>query len=147
MKKWIAASAVLLLAGCSDSPSEPRRPNLTGQWAYSATNISGGGVSCDVVGVTLNLTQSGSTFSGSATGGVLTCRAGGESVSVNLTSAVVANGSINGNQVVFDIDTSDWRNTGTLSGNSMSGVVNVRIDMGAPIGVILLSGNFSAVRQ
>lgn len=107
MRKWIAASALLVLVGCGDSPSEPRTPNLSGRWTYSATNISGGGGSCDVAGVTLNLTQSGTTFSGSATGGVLTCRAGGESVSVNLTSAVVANGSINGNQIVFDIDTPD----------------------------------------
>jgi len=43
---------------------------------------------------------------------------------------VIANGQVSGNAVQFDIGTSDLDNAGTLSGNSMSGTLTLRIATG-----------------
>lgn len=66
----------LLLAvvvGCSDDPTEPSLPNLTGTWTYSATGLSGSSRSCTLAPFTLTITQTGSILSGATAGGTLTC--------------------------------------------------------------------------
>ena len=59
-------------------------------------------------------------------------------------SGSVVNGSVSGNTVNFDLDTQDFHHTGTLSGNSMSGTATWTFDLGAPVGEVTLSGNWSA---
>lgn len=61
-----------------------------------------------------------------------------------LPGSVVVNGLVNGNNVQFDIETSDYRNTGTVSGSSMSGTVSIRLDLGDE--VVTLAGNWAAAR-
>ncbi|MEN8376962.1 MAG: hypothetical protein ABFS34_16160, partial [Gemmatimonadota bacterium] len=141
--------AVLVLmaaaaAGCGDDPTGPSTPNVAGAWSYAATNVTAATVTCSFTNVSLSLTQSGTTFSGTYSGGLLSCSAPGASFSEPIGGGPVASGTINGTSVTFDMDSSDWRNTGTISGNSMSGTVNVRVVVeGVPI---VLTGNFSAAR-
>ncbi len=92
----------------------------------------------------LNITQAGTTFTGTYSGGSMICTALGQSVTLGPFQGTVVNGAINGTSVSFDLDTQDWRNTGTISGSSMSGQVTVRLDFGA--GPVTLSGNWSAAR-
>lgn len=125
----------------------PSIPSVAGSWTYSATNLSSSGVSCSVSGTSLVFTQSGGTFTGSYSGGTISCSGGGATVSSPVGSGIVVNGSVTtAGAVSFDFDTQDWRNSGTLSGNSISGTVTIRLDLGAPTGVVTLSGNFSAGR-
>ena len=125
----------------------PSIPSIAGSWTYNASNLSGSGVSCGVSGTSLAFTQSAGTFTGTYTGGTLSCTGPGGTVTGSVGSATVANGSVTtAGAVSFDFDTQDWRNTGTLSGNSISGTATVRLDFGSPTGVITLSGNFSAAR-
>ncbi len=135
---------------CSDDSGDimgPSMPSVAGSWTYSATNLSGSGVSCSVSGTSLVITQSSGTFTGSYNGGTLSCTGGGVTSSSPVGSGTIVSGSVtSAGATSFDFDTQDWRNTGTLSGNSISGTVVVRIDLGAPTGVITLSGNFSAAR-
>jgi hypothetical protein len=98
-------------------------------------------------GTTLTLQQAGSTFTGSYTGGTVTCTGPGGTFSDDVGAGIVANGSIAGSNVSFDFDSSDHRHTGTLSGNSISGTVTIRLDLGSPLGVVTLTGNFAAVRR
>lgn len=152
MRRWtvyvVAAATAVTLSACHGSNATgPAAPSVTGNWTYSASNVSGSGLACDISGVAMGLQQSGNTFTGSLTGGTLSCTASGQTSTQSLGSDVVANGTIVGNTVAFDIGTSDIHDAGTISGNSMSGTVTIRLDLGAPTGVITLSGNFAAVRQ
>lgn len=137
----LAAALVVACGGDATGPA----PSVTGQWSYTATNISGSGITCNISGVSLSLTQSGSTFTGSTTGGDAACSGPGGSFDDALGGDVIANGQMTGNAVQFDIGTQDVHNAGTLSGNSMSGTVTFRIATGTS--TIILTGNFSAVRQ
>src|SRR5262245_39257310 len=68
---------------------------------------------CASSSVTMNLTQSGTTFSGTTPGGTFQCSAPGIApIIADLDRDVIANGQINGNSVTFDISTSDIHNTG-----------------------------------
>jgi hypothetical protein len=129
---------------CGGDATSPA-PNVTGQWSYTATNISGSGITCNISGVSLSLSQSGSNFTGSTTGGDASCSGPGGSFDDALGGDIVANGKVIGNTVQFDIGTQDVHNVGTISGNSMSGTVTFRIATGTS--TINLTGNFSAVRQ
>jgi len=141
----LLTTLIAVVAGCGGESTAPSA-NVTGQWSYEASNVSGGGVSCDIAGTTLTLTQSGSTFSGTASGGgTVSCSGGGSTFSQTLGSDVVANGQISGNSVQFDIGTADFHNSGTLSGNSISGLVTLRLSNGTTTSV--LTGNFTSVRQ
>jgi hypothetical protein len=85
------------------------------------------------------------TFTGSTIGGTITCSGGGGTFSDNLGGDVVANGQINGNAVQFDIGTQDIHNVGSMSGNSISGIVTVLVAVSGT--TFVLNGNFSAVKQ
>ena len=137
----------LACGGDDDGLMGPSIPSVAGSWTYNMSNLSGGGLSCSTTGTSLVFNQSASTFTGTYSGGTLSCTGGGGTASVPVGTGTVVNGSVTtAGAVSFDFDTQDWRNTGTLSGNSISGTVVVRIDLGAPTGVITLSGNFSAAR-
>ena len=145
MKKLSFVVALLLAAGCGSDSTAPRA-DLAGSWTYSATNLSVSGVTCSITGVSLTLVTTGNTFTGTvAPGGVLICAGPAGADTASLGGDVVANGTVNGNAVAFDIGTQDFHNAGTLSGNSMSGNVTVHsVDNGISI---TLTGNFSAVKH
>jgi hypothetical protein len=142
----LAIAASLSSSGCGDDATQPG-PDVNGTWEYNATNIAGTGVSCGISGITMNLSQSGSTFTGTYSPGSVTCTGPGGTFTDQFDPGVVANGSLIGNNVSFDFDTSDMRHTGTLAGNSISGTVTVRGDLGDPIGEVTLTGPFAAVRR
>jgi len=140
----------LFLACADDGDGEgddvvgPSLPRVTGTWSYSMSNLSGGGISCFESGTTLNLYQHGTTFTGSFSGGVFIC--GLDAVFV--ADGRVINGSITSDSAVsFDMRTDGWHNSGTLSGDSMSGTATVPLDAGPPVGRVTLTGTFAAVRQ
>ena len=141
------AAALFTLGACGGESTGPEIPKVDGSWTLSLTNMSGSGMSCDWSGATMTLTQSGATFSGSYSGGTLTCRSGGESASSPVGSGSVVNGTVNGTDVSFQIDSPDMPMTGSISGQSMSGTGTLRYDLGSPYGVVTLNGNWGAVRR
>jgi hypothetical protein len=142
----IATSLAVLITACGDDdPSGPTIPNVAGSWTYSATNITGGGVTCSFTNVPMTLAQTGTTFTGAYAGGLLACAGPGGSFSEQVAGGSVATGTINGNAVTFDLDNSDWHNTGTISGATMSGTVVVKINDGTT--TFTLAGEFTATRQ
>lgn len=141
------AAMLFTMIACGGDSTGPETPKVDGTWTVSLTNMSGSGISCSWSGMTANLTQSGTSFSGSYSGGTYTCTGGGESISGNVGSGSIINGSVNGNDVRFAIDTPDMPMTGTISGQSMSGTGTMRYDLGSPYGVITLSGSWGAARK
>jgi len=130
------ALVAALAAACGKDAASPTAPNIpsvpsvVGQWSYSTTNISAGGITCSSGGTTLTITQQGTSFSGSYGGGTLTCSSSGGSQSLPIGTGIVLNGSVTGSAVAFDLDTSDWHNGGTINGNSMSGTAMIRVVVG-----------------
>ena len=149
MLRLVLALAIALVGCGGDDNSGPSTPaNVAGAWTASLSNLSGGGVSCSSSAPTqLSLDQTGSTFTGSYQGGEMTCIGPGGTSSFAITPGTVINGTVEGNSITFDLDTPDAHQTGTVSGNSMSGTARWRLDLGAPIGVLTLNGNWGAARQ
>jgi hypothetical protein len=145
MKRVILAAIFLSLAGCGGD-SGPKNANISGSWTYTVTNLVGGGITCNTSGTTLQLNQSGTTFSGSYSGGTITCSAPGVAPeTAPIGTGDIIDGAIGVSDVSFDLDTSDWSNTGTLVGNSMSGTAVVFVTDGTTSAT--LTGHFAAVRN
>ena len=141
-----ALAFAAIVAACGDTTG-PKSVSLTGSWAYSASNLSGSGLSCGVSGTIVSITQTGSTFTGAYSGGTINCSGLGGTASEAIGSGTVVNGSVNGNAISFDFDTQDFHNVGQASGNSISGTATLKLDFGAPTGVVNLVGQFAAAKQ
>jgi hypothetical protein len=148
MRKILLCSLVVLAAACGgdDGGTGPEEDaNVGGRWSLAASNMSGSGLSC-TLNAPLNLSQTGSTFTGTYGAGTVTCQAGGDHFSED-TQGTVVNGAVDGEDVEFDLDTQDFHHTGSVNGNSMSGTARYVIDLGGSIGVVTLNGNWSAAKQ
>jgi hypothetical protein len=146
-KTAAASVAVLAIVSCGGGDvSGPTNANIAGSWTYTMTNLAGGGLTCFSSGTTMTFSQSGATFTGTYSGGTLSCSAPGFGpVSQTIGNGTIATGTVNINSVSFDLDTSDWRNTGTVSGNSISGTVVVRFTSGSTS--VILNGSFAAIKR
>jgi hypothetical protein len=142
MKRLALVAFALALTACADSTG-PKNVNVSGSWTYSVTNLVGGGLSCNTGGTTVTIAQSGTTFSGTYTGGTLSCNSLGDFA---IGTGTVANGTVSDNAVAFDFDTQDWANTGSASGNTISGTATVRL-VTSSNQTIILTGNFSMVKR
>ena len=99
-------------------------------------------MSCFISNVDLSLNQTGTTFTGNANGGRINCMLAGERVlDSSFGNQVVVNGNLS-----FDSETPAWSNSGSVSGNSMSGSVRLTIDLGGTTGSVDLTCNWSATR-
>jgi len=147
MQRLLLCSLLALgLAACGgDKSTGPSDADIGGSWRITFTNMSGFGVSCNSNAFPLQITQSGSTFTGSYGLGTFTCTGPGGSTSVDV-EGVVVNGTVDINAVAFDLDTQDAHQTGSVSGNSMSGTAWWRLDLGGGQ-IITFNGNWSAVKQ
>lgn len=118
MKNMVSVAMLVVLASCGggrDSVGVGGGVNLTGTWS-TTINISSGSVTC-VLGFPMQLTQSGSTFSGTYANGTVNCNGTVQSGA----AGTIVNGSVNGSSVAFDVDDSNGHQTGTVGGSSMSG--------------------------
>jgi|tagenome__1003787_1003787.scaffolds.fasta_scaffold19330212_1 hypothetical protein len=136
----------IVTGGCGGDSTGPSNANVAGAWTLSASNMSGGGVSCNLGNSPMTLSQSGTTFTGSYGPGTVTCSAGIQSFNVSVHGTVVS-GIVNLNAVQFDLDTGDFHHSGSVNGNSMSGTASWTFDLGGDIGVVVLNGNWSAAKQ
>jgi hypothetical protein len=141
MRRWLGLLVVALAAGgCSgDGPTGSNTTSVAGTWTYSVTNLSGGGLSCNISGVLLTLTQNGSNFQGTYTGGTLSCAGLGSS---GFTGGSVVSGTVAGNAVTFNFDDADYHHTGTATSGSMTGSAILKLDA-----TTTLAGTFSATKQ
>ena len=142
MKKSLFSILVVLLAACSDSTG-PKEENVSGAWSYNATNLSGGGLSCSITGVTMTVSQSGTTFSGTYSPGTLSC---GSLGSTNFTGGTVVTGKVTGSGVSFNFDTQDWMHNGLISGNSISGTTTMRLVLTGGQ-TLVMTGNFALAKN
>lgn len=96
---FVSALLVAAMVGCDKSPTSPSRPSLTGTWVGGNFFQACSGATCQPTGtLTLQLTQSGSTLTGTWTstqmlgagpGGTMSGSMNGSSVSMTFTLDVV----------------------------------------------------------
>ncbi len=134
------------VAGCGgEQPlaASPEIPSIAGTWTFNASNLSGGGFSCDAFAYRLSVNQSGTTFTGSYSDGTIRCTEDGKTFEVGpgLTGTIVNGTVTESGSVGFDLDTQDFHQTGTVSGDSMSGTATWRFDFTG-----ILSGSWTASR-
>ena len=142
----LVATVILASLACGGDSSGPEAVTVTGSWNASITNLSGGGASCNFSNVRADLQQTGNTFVGTYSGGTVSCSGQGGTFSDLLDPGSVINGTVNGNAVAFDIDTPDFHLVGTINGGSMAGTARLVLDFGAPIGSIVMNGNWAAAK-
>jgi hypothetical protein len=142
----VLSAFAVFLGACGGDSTGPSQANVAGSWTFSASNVSGQGLSCSTSPTPMTINQSGTTFTGTYGPGTLTCVAGTQSGSTPVQGTIV-NGTISGNSVQFDLDTQDAHATGAVNGNSMSGTLRWVIDLGGSVGVVTLNGNWSAAKQ
>ena len=158
-----AALALLVIGageGCRpDDLSGPEVPagvefrEITGEWAYTATDIRRAGSStdpgCQISGVVLELEQveDAGAFTGRSSGGALACSGELGFLSGPLVSYPIGEGYTFNQFVSFDFGSPDWRHDGLVVStdsvkiDSMNGKFTLRTE-----GVVF-EGDFRAVRR
>jgi hypothetical protein len=141
---------VALLSGCGGKgTTEPSTPSsITGTWLYSASNVMGAVMTCNISVTTLTIQRSGTAVSGSASGGAVSCSGSGGTYSESLDGDSIANGSADDNgNLSFDIGSSNVHNDGWFNGSDISGNVFINVDLGPPTGAVTMQGVFVAIRK
>lgn len=132
--------AAVLFAACGSDSTGPSNANVSGAWSFSMSNLTTSQFTCSFSG-TMQLNQSGTTFTGTYNASNLTCNG----TNLGASGGTVVNGTVSGSSVGFDFDTQDFHQAGTLSGGSMSGTATWRLVVS---GVTYnLSGTWSATKQ
>lgn len=149
--EWLLRSALALLlpgaaAACRPDLSGPEIPEgvtfleLTGDWKYVASDLrragSGPESSCKIEGAVLHLEkiENAGAFTGSSSGGALTCTGELGFLSGPLTPYPIENGYTFNQFVAFDYGSPDWRHDGLVSTSdatnidSMSGTFTLRTE-------------------
>ncbi len=145
---WLALTlAAVAACGGDDSGTGPVGSiNVGGTWNLSVSNMSGSGASCstsDPIHATIR--QTGSSFTGTYSGGILGCLTPTESFSSAIGSGAITNGEVTGNTISFDLG-SYGHHDGTISGNSMSGSAEWTYQFGLPLNEVSLTGGWSATK-
>lgn len=138
--------AALITACRPDTPSSPTGITFTdlgGKWTYTAEDIRGAGLVCSISALELTLRQipGAGYFVGESSGGILECLGGSEVVVIPLQPLPVDSGYTFNEHVAFHIYNRDWRNSGTVTAQEMSGNLVLRN------GTAVMDGKFKAVRS
>jgi hypothetical protein len=141
--------AVLMFA-CERPTSVHVAPtDVTGQWAITANNVSGQGLSCSVTGLNVVLAQhSDGTFTGTALGGTVICNYFGTQTAQAVDSGTATNGTVDVADRTIAIDA---LGVGTLNGSvsptntTMGGTTSLMITVGGGA-TLTITGPWSGIR-
>jgi hypothetical protein len=134
-----ALAGVAVLCACGSDSSGPKVTGIGGTWLYSTSvSSSQGGLVCTVTDAELTLTQRGDSIVGTYTNGALVC-----GTQTNPYSSGTVSGLLSGSAVDLALS-SVGENSGSWSGNSMSGETTVAIDISS--GISNLTGPWLARR-
>jgi len=150
MRRTMVVLAVCLLAACSSAGSTGPAPGVAGHWRLSFSGVgavAGGDViECQINGMSFDLTQADTAFSGTyAVGGIDCSWTGGGSASGSGTGAVI-DGLFMSNSVAFDLDAPDCHFSGTYASGQMHGMMSCPFDLGPPHNIVTIGGNWAATR-
>jgi hypothetical protein len=150
MKRILLVVLGWIPVACGSDSVAPQLTNVAGQWSYRVEGLSDGGtVRCSMLSEgRLLLDRSAAHVEGRYAGGTIQCQ-GADIEEIDLVSGSVVNGTIDrmdqgAQNVTFDLDGSSWHQTGSLSGDRMSGALTVDHVFAGKIGHALLVGTWTA---
>lgn len=154
-RAFAVALATFGLAAC-DEPFGWGRAEVDGEWIYQAEGIRGAGVRCEATDLRLLIDQDGNNFSGSVSGGLLTCLVTvipedttrlpfDTTVYRSMSGVPITNGELSGEEIRFQIGAGGLRHDGEIVSRSMSGIVRLSGDL-IDMDRIELQGSFAASR-
>ena len=143
----LGAALGVVLGACGDGDGTGPNPvDIAGTWSLAWTNMSGSGIRCQTSAIEYQIVQNGTTFTGNSNSTyTLSCTDGITTLTDTLTGAIITNGRITGNTVSFDLASSAAHQSGTVSGDTMSGTATWTLDLGTS-GTIILRGPFAGHR-
>jgi hypothetical protein len=145
LKAWWRLAAVFggcFIAACDAVGVSERE--LEGEWLYASDNLVSSDWHCSIQGMSLQLSQEGRDFSGSASGGKLNCVRADSTILAELGSRPVINGRIFARDSIrFFVGTDAWEHRGLMTTRSISGVTRFRSSF---VEGVELSGSFGAAR-
>ena len=125
--------------------------NVMGIWTYQAVglagNVFGDPITCDY-DLEMFIPGVETSFVGTYRQAALVCTLTGTPQLIDFGQGNIVSGSLNGNQVQFDVDSETIHNSGTLVGDDMNGQVEVQlvIQVDSQIDTIFVVGPWSATR-
>jgi hypothetical protein len=136
---------VVLACGGDDDGTDPLVVDVNGTW-LATVDFAGEGTSCSSTDpTTLSLTQTGSSFSGTYSGGEIACTSADGTFSFPGGTGQISNGAVNGATVSFDLGGPEFRLTGTASDDTMEGTGTWEF-FGLETGPVTLTGSWEATR-
>ena len=157
--RWFLLAISLLGApSCDDDTLVDDPSNVAGRWLYRASELTGPEVTCSTSEMVLTLIRApgsirlDSRFEGSAFAFTMECRRDDRSAVLLFTEgASVVNGEIDEGLVAFDFEGPDFIHTGSVTEDSMGGIVATRLDLTqsslSDAGIVNLIGEWTAVRD
>lgn len=149
MRGGLLASLCVVGAACGggDSSGPTTSHEVSGPWSYETRTLQDGhGATCSTTGSALSFNQTATRFTGSITGGTISCTYSGGTYNTALGIGQVSDGAITGDSIVFNIDGTSWHSVGTfVTADSAAGIVNAIYSLGGT--PYILVGYWYARRQ
>lgn len=147
MRRQLSLLFVLVATACgTTSPPvspPPITPVLTGHWAATAIGLEDDGVTCDLIGLELDLTQEAELLEGTHQGGTITCGPG--TIGILLSPGTVSGTLFLGDSVLLKLSAPGRTLRGKVHGNgTITGTLAFRVPIGRQ--ALILRGNWSAAR-
>ena len=153
MQRFILVALTCALVACSGDSTAPQQTGVAGQWIYRINQLTdGGAVACTMISVdTLTLNRSTVSIAGTYSGGAISCRSGEDIETVGLVAGAVVNGTVEAmvsgaQNVSFDLGGAYWHQSGSLSGDRMSGTLTIDHGFTGRLGKLHLTGSWTANR-
>jgi hypothetical protein len=153
MHRFILVALACALVACGGDSTAPQQTGVAGQWIYRVNQLTdGGAVGCTMINVdTLTLARSTESIAGRYSGGAISCRSGEDIETIAMVTGAVVNGSVDAmasgaQNVSFDLDGAFWHQTGSLSGDRMSGTLTIDHGFTGKLGNLHLRGTWTANR-
>jgi hypothetical protein len=129
-----ALASIVAASACTRPTTTEYVPvALNGTWAINATDVTGGGLTCGVTGLTVALLQSADTaFTGTALGGVVTCDYEGTITRQTVDSGTAVVGTLEGRLIQISVPVEGASLNGTIApdDNQMGGTTQLELTVG-----------------
>jgi hypothetical protein len=142
------AAVVVSVAACHNEVIVYNQlADVGGEWQITATNVSGGGLTCSVNNLTVSLAQTDTTFTGTVLTGTITCVQGIFSGTRPADIGSSVGGAVSGRAITITDTAIGASLTGTVAnGNTqMSGTCSVQLTLGDG-SVVTVTGPWSGFR-
>lgn len=115
---WLLTAMAVSVMACEGDSNEPSALNIEGGYRVTWTDVGDATLSCSMADMHMTLSQWDTLFVGSYSEAYLYCDG---QLAFASRNGRITNGTIDGDQVAFAVDTPDMLQTGVISGDTLRG--------------------------